>query len=66
MSLMTWIAKDSLDSVRRWPRSLPGFYLGRASVAVSFEPDIETLAAYNEVKFLVWDYNPRHHGSKFP
>lgn len=65
-TLAIWMANGALESVARWPRTLAGYELGKAVAAFCLSPSVETMSALNQVRYMVWDYNPRHHGAPTP
>jgi len=54
------IANQSLNTVRKYPMSMPQWYEGRAAAAALIYPCVETLSAHNEIKFLNGSYAQRH------
>jgi hypothetical protein len=62
-TLAIHIAEHSLEMVRKYQESQTGmseWYDGRASAAALMNPCVETLAARNEIRFLIGDYTRRH------
>ena len=63
-TLATHIAEHSLEMVRKYQKdqlNMNQWYDGRASVAALMHPCVETLAARNEIRFLIGDYKRRHY-----
>jgi hypothetical protein len=54
------IAVQSLNTVRKYPMSMPQWYEGRAAAAALIYPCVETLTAHNEIHFLNTHYAQRH------